>query len=243
MTDTPRPAFVTGIGSVIAPVVVSIILSACGGPDGASPIEPGTAAREAMLDVRSRGCGPRVGFGTATMIDPTLALTAAHVVAGASTVSVIDERGEEHAARVVWLDPDLDIAALRVPTGVGVAVELQPTDADDSDIGAISVSRGAFDDRVITTLDVQIPRHVDVSTTDIYLEADVVRPGFEIMGEIEPGDSGTMVVTSAGAAGIVWSRSNTTAGRAWAVDVPDDFRRPAFRNALGGDVDTGHCLH
>lgn len=195
-----------------------------------------------MLDVRSAGCGPRIEFGTATLIDDTLALTAAHVVAGAESVSVIDRQGVDHVAQVVWFDPTLDIAALRVPADIATVVALQPSRADDATGGTVGVSRGAFDDRLITTTDVAIPRHVNVATTDIYLEADVIRPGFEVTGAIEPGDSGTMVVTVDGAAGIVWSRSTTTANRAWAVDVPDDFRSAAFRHELEPDVDVGRCL-
>lgn len=195
-----------------------------------------------MLDVRADGCGPRVGFGSATLIDDTLALTAAHVVAGAGAVSVIDLAGVEHEALVVWFDPGLDLAALRVAAGLGQPVRLQPADAADAGAGVVAVSRGAFDGRVVRTADVDVPRHVDVNTTDIYGEADVVRPGFEVIGEIEPGDSGTMVVTADGPAGVVWSRSNATAGRAWAVDVPEEFRDAAFRRSLDVSVDVGVCL-
>lgn len=195
-----------------------------------------------MLDVRTEGCGPNVGFGTATLVDDTLALTAAHVVAGADVVAVVDLDGVEHDARVVLFDPDQDVAALRVPTGLAAPVTLQPTGTDDIGDGVIAVSRGAFDDRVVATLDVDVPRHVGVATTDIYLERDVLRPGFEVSGDIEPGDSGTMVVGADGAAGILWSRSTTSAGRAWAVDVPADLRRSSFRESLDGDVDTGRCI-
>lgn len=199
-----------------------------------------------MLDVRAGGCGPNIGFGTATLIDDTLALTAAHVVAGADRVSVIDLDGIEYEASVVWFDPDQDIAALLVPPDLGAPVDLQPTDADAIERGVVAVSRGVFDDRIVITADVAVPRHVNVATTDIYLDRDVVRPGFEVTGEIEPGDSGTMVVAAGGAVGVIWSRSNTTAGRAWAVDVPDDFRRADFRDSLDTDIDTdvdlGPCL-
>ena len=195
-----------------------------------------------MLDVRAGGCGANIGFGTATLIDDTLALTAAHVVAGADPVSVIDLDGAEHDARVVWFDPELDIAALRVPAGIGSPVELHVGDVSAVETGVVAVSRGSFDDRIVTTSELEVVRHVNVATTDIYLDRDVVRPGFEIMGPIEPGDSGTMVVASDGAIGIVWSRSNATEGRAWAVDLPDDFRRADFLRTLEADTDLGPCL-
>ena len=76
-----------------------------------------------MLDIRAVGCSPTTGFGTATLIDDTLALTAAHVVAGADSVEVIDLDGVEHEARIVWFDPDLDLAAVLVPAGVATMSE------------------------------------------------------------------------------------------------------------------------
>jgi len=223
-------------------LVAALVLASCGDVTAPDSIDPSAAALDAMVDVRASGCGPRIGFGTATLIDEGLALTAAHVVAGADTITVIDLAGDEHAATVVWFDPDLDLAALTIPTEVGRPVPLHAEGTDDTDRGVVAVSRGAFDGRVVSTATVEIPRHVDVRTTDIYLDDDVVRPGFEITGDIEPGDSGTMVITADGAAGVVWSRSNTTAGRAWAVDVPDDFRRDDFRSSLDTEVDLGNCL-
>jgi S1-C subfamily serine protease len=223
-------------------LVVICALTSCSGSTATVPVEPAAAALNAMLDVRAGGCGPRVGFGSATLIDDTLALTAAHVVAGAKPVSVIDVDGDVHDARVVWFDPDLDLAALRVPAGIGTPVALDTGDVDDIEDGVVAISRGAFDNRLVTTADVVILRHVNVATTDIYLDREVVRPGFEVTGAIEPGDSGTMVVTNDGAAGVVWSRSNATADRAWVVDVPDDFRRADFRSSLDADVGLGPCL-
>lgn len=223
-------------------LVVTLALAGCGDASPSTAIDPVTAAREAMLDVRADGCGPRVGFGSATLIDDTLALTAAHVVAGADTVAVLDLEGTRHLAHVVWFDPDLDLAALRVPADIATPVALQTEDAGDPAAGVVAVSRGTFDDRRVTTAEVGVPRHVNVATTDIYLERDVVRPGFEVTGAIEPGDSGTMVVTTSGAAGVVWSRSNATAERAWAVDVPDSFRSTEFRRSLDTAVDVGPCL-
>ncbi len=224
------------------PLVVAVALAACA---GSTPTEPATltdASVSALLDVRASGCQTNVGLGTASLIDDTLALTAAHVVAGADAVSVIDLDGLEHAAEVVWFDPDLDLAALRVPAGIATPLEIQPDDVDDVDRGVVAVSRGEFDDRVVTTSDVDVLRHVNVETTDIYLEREVVRPGFELTGDIEPGDSGTVVVGPDGAAGVVWSRSTRTTGRAWAVDIPAEFRDSTFLDSLDAPVELGPCL-
>jgi S1-C subfamily serine protease len=48
------------------------------------------------------------------------------------------------------------------------------------------------------------------------------RPVLELRSDVEPGDSGTPVLTSSGrVVGVVFARSRSRAGRAWAVDASD----------------------
>ncbi len=236
-----RRSLLVVVGVVVVMTIAAVAIAACRGSSDTVPV--GDRARAAMLDVRAAGCGPNLGFGTSTLIDDTLALTAAHVVAGASSVSVIDLLGGEHDARVVWFDPDLDLAALRVPAGIATPVPVSVDGVEQVERGVAAVSRGAHDERTVTTIDIAVPRHVNIATTDIYLDDEVVRPGFEILATIEPGDSGTMVVTPDGAAGVVWSRSNATERRAWAVDVPAEFAAATFRSSLDTVTDVGACLN
>ena len=63
-------------------------------------------------------------------------------------------------------------------------------------------------------------RTVDIDTTDIYLDRNVRRAGFEVAAEIEAGDSGAVVVLPGGiAAGMIWAKSTQRNGRAWACST------------------------
>ena len=198
-------------------------------------------SRDAALDVRTTGCGPREGFGSASLIDDGLAITAAHVVAGADEITVIDPDLNEHDASVVAFDPDLDIALLRIPDGIGTPMELLDTRVEAGDVGAITAVRDRDDAEVAVTLDVEVLRRANVATTDIAREREVVRPGFEIAGDIEPGDSGAVVVIDGQGAGVVWSRSVERDGRAWVVNIPDLFRDLDDLRQRIEPVDTGEC--
>ncbi len=200
-----------------------------------------TDFRAAVLDVRADGCEPREILGTASLIGSGHALTAAHVVAGARRTTVIGSDGERREAQVVLLDPDLDIAVLKTPEGIGEALDFYDGDIDAGTVGVVAFAR-LEDGRVdVRTTDLEVLRHVDIATTDIYLDRDVTRSGFEIAASIDPGDSGAVVVIGGGAAGVIWARSTEREGRAWAVDIPDVVRDPVTRRALVVPVDTGVC--
>jgi S1-C subfamily serine protease len=201
------------------------------------------ASRGAALDVRTSGCGPRESFGSASLVDRELAITAAHVVAGATEVTVIDSDRTEHRASVVAFDPDLDIAIIRVQADIGTPLQFRDARVEQGDVGTIAVARGRDDTGGMVTTDVEVGvlRRANVATTDIYRNADVVRPGFEIAAPVEPGDSGAVVVIDGAAAGVVWSRSIERGDRAWVVNIPQAYRDPDTRRSLVESVSTGEC--
>ena len=105
---------------------------------------------------------------------------------------------------------------------------------------------GRFGDAGITLAYLSVGNGADgttnISTTDIYLDRDVVRPGFEIEGSIDPGDSGAMVTLPGGGAGIVWARSNRNVRRAWAIDLPVGLRDGSLLTGTRAPVDVGACI-
>ena len=215
-------------------LAVGIVLTSCG---AASSVDT-EAINNATLRVRADGCGPRTGFGTGTSIGDGVVVTAAHVVAGATRVEVIDGRGDASSAEVVWFDPALDVAALRPTSPPSESVPLSSARANEGDTGVVA-TWSAEDS--IELQEIDVVQRVSILTTDIYLDDEVQRPGLRITATIEPGDSGAMVHLPDGGVGIVWSRSTERADQAWTIDVPDVLARRALRSELVEPVDTGRC--
>ena len=217
------------------------LLLACGAAlagCGATPSIDAESVSNATLRVRADGCGPRTELGTGTSIDDGLVVTAAHVVAGATQVEVIDGRGDARAADVVFFDPALDVAALRPTSAPNGAATLRGTPGRVGDSGVIAAwSTGGS----IELQEVDVVQRVTILTTDIYGDIDVERPGLRITATVEPGDSGAMVHLPDGGVGIVWSRSTERADQAWTVDVPEELVRRELRSQLVEPVDTGPC--
>jgi len=229
-----------------------IVVTACGddGPgamtrSSTSSTQPpiGTdSAVAATVSVQAEGCGPRTRFGVGTVIDGGLIVTVAHVVAGSEEVEVVGMvRGSASGtpADVVFFDPGLDIAVLRPTRQIGSAVELRTSDVDADERAAVVLPRLGSP---VGVLDVSIVRSVTIRTTDIYRETDLERPGFEVTATIEPGDSGAMVHTDEGGAGLIWARSNERVDRAWAVDLPPVLFDEQARSALIEPVDVDRCV-
>ena len=201
------------------------------------------AAVAAAIDIRAAGCGPRVRFGSGTSIPDDLILTAAHVVSGASDIEVIDSTGFATEAAVVFFDPDLDVAVLRPSTPAGEPIQMRAEPAREQEIGIVVLSRLIADTVETEIIDVRVLRQVNILTTDIYLDKDVERDGFEVTAPIEPGDSGAMVHLPGGGVGIIWARSTDNEDHAWAVNIPEIVLGADERSALREQVDNGPCTN
>jgi hypothetical protein len=210
-----------------------------------SGLPPIGAARDAAIGVRADGCGPRTGLGTGSMIDERLAVTAAHVVAGSDLIELSSAAGETTAADVVSFDPDLDLAVLRVDEPIGEALPLRVAEARVGEVGVVALPQHTADPVAIDIATVRVLRTVNIRTTDIYLDDPVERAGFEIEAQIDPGDSGAVVVLPGGGAGVIWARSNQRDARAWAVDLPPELADPEVRGRLADPAtplaDVGGC--
>jgi S1-C subfamily serine protease len=226
-------------GALITGLILT--LSACGAASEPLDDDPVDAALPAAIGVRADGCSPTEGIGSGSMIDTDLAVTAAHVVAGATEVRVVDTAGETHAADVVMFDPALDLAVLRTTRPIGTPLRIgEAPEAGDS--AAVATFRGADGERALVGSRVTVVRPVNIDTTDIYLDQNVTRAGFEVTADIEPGDSGTVVVVPGGVAvGVIWARSTQRGDRAWAIDLPVELGDAAHRASLTDPVDLGPC--
>jgi S1-C subfamily serine protease len=227
-----------GCGASASPDTIAITSTIA---DARSVADTGTIIASTMR-VRADGCGPRTELGTATAIGDGVVVTAAHVLAGSDQVALVDAAGQAIPVEVVLFDPDLDVAALRATADAPAhTLTSAPLRVERGAAGETGVLALVASDGTIDVHDVVVMQRVTIRTTDITRERDVERPGLRIDAAIEPGDSGAMVHLAGGGAGIVWSRSTTTAAQAWTADLPAELVDATRRRALTSPVDTGPC--
>lgn len=156
-----------------------------------------------------------------------LVLTSAHTMRGAESITVMNGDHEVDAT-IVGFDPELDLAYL--------AAELPGRSLDVDSTGVEPGTRGrawVVRDGDAVALDVVVERRIELRTEDIYVEGETVRPGLELTADIEPGDSGGVVMVDDKVVGVVWARSRQQPGRAYAID-PDRGRA-----RIDAQLDTG----
>ena len=120
-------------------------------------------------------------------------------------------------ATIVAFDPTNDLAIVEVNEPHRSAVPLAELSLQSSSL-PITGTIGVVRDEKVIRLPITLRRSVEITTEDIYLDNDVIRPGFELEGDIIRGDSGAVIVVDGKGVGVIWSRSRASAARAWAND-------------------------
>ncbi len=176
------------------------------------------------------------------MIEGGYILTAAHVVAGALSISVVasgSTTAEPTAAQVVALDPANDLALLTAP-GLNIP-RLQLGTMKAGDVGTALI----FRDAALAPQPFTIVRPVIVHILDIYDRDKVDRAGYQVEIEIFPGDSGAVLIGPDGHAdATLYAKSRAANDRAWAVGTQSVPALIATANA--GPIPAapvGECAH
>lgn len=172
------------------------------------------ALLQAAVALRVAACRPIPVRGAGLLIAPGMVLTAAHVVAGATSIVAIGSTGVEAIGEVVAFDPHDDLAVVAVPVPLGVPLPLTA----DPPTGAFAGEVVLFRQDVASVVPVRAIRRVTINTEDIYRGGPTSRPGYEVQASVLPGDSGGVVVRDGEAVAVMWSRSRLTEDRAWAID-------------------------
>ncbi len=198
-------------------------------------VDPAASAIGLVVD----SCDPGQELGSGVVVAPGLALTSAHVVAGADEILV--RRGDHEAvASVVGFDPEMDLAYVSFD---GVTGRPLPVGSDHVRRDATGTAYVVRDGEVVA-IPVRVRRRVNIRTEDIYIQGETLRPGFELDAEIQSGDSGGAVVVDGKVAGVIWARSNRYDGRAYAIDAVRAaylIREQRAAGDLGDDVDITRC--
>lgn len=193
--------------------------------------------RESVVKVVGQGCGGLVD-GSGFVVGDDTVVTNAHVVAGIQRQYVTDSKGT-HSAAVIWFDPGLDLAVLRVSNLASSPLPLSNKTVANKTPAAILgfPGGGAFSANPAVVLDQFTARG-----RDIYGRGNTNRSIYEIASDVEPGNSGGPLVSADGTVvGVVFARSTSYENVGYVLTmgpVISAVNRAVANNSV---VTTGSC--
>lgn len=167
-------------------------------------------------------------------------MTNAHVVAGIDDPTVrVGGVGRPYEAKVVFFDPDKDVAVLYVPD---LRAPVLPFD-DSAARGDAAVVAGYPQDGGLDLQAATVADTIRAGGQNIYGSGSVTREIYSIRSTVLPGNSGGPLLTTSGEVyGVVFARSTTDAGTGYVLtadEVSGDAQRAASATA---PVDTGSLV-
>lgn len=208
------------------------------GPTSAEAARIGSAAAGAVPRIQASACG--LGLtGSGVVVAPGHVVTNAHVVAGATRVTVLLD-GDRRDAVVVLFDPGLDVALLWVADLETAPLLLA---AEDPVRGATGAALGFPGGGSLAVMPAAVAGAYPALGRDIYGLGRVERPVLELRAAIEPGDSGGPFVLADGTVGgLVFGESRSDPGIGYALAASAVAERIAPGLGAREAVATGACL-
>ena len=208
-----------------------------GPPPAESGIDQATLARVVRSTVQVEGpaCG-RIQEGSGFVAEAGIVVTNAHVVAGEKKTDLLTQDGRRIAAKVVYFDPDRDIAVLSAP---GIDEPSLPiVDAGPGDRGAALGHPGGGPLKVSPFL---VNDEVQAVGRDLYDKHETRREVLILASDLAPGDSGAALVNSKGqVGGVAFAIAPDRPGTAYALDVVE--LKAALSAPRQDPASTGGCL-
>jgi S1-C subfamily serine protease len=168
--------------------------------------------RAVAVEIWADGCDTTPNHGSGVAVGHDLVATVAHLVAGAATLRVVDDRQRSHRGEIVAIDTERDVAIVRVDAFDRRRLPLRPL---------VAGARGAFygfggETPVLAPF--TVVKAASIVSEDIYIRGEHPRPGYQLAADVVAGDSGAGLITDDGAlGGVVWATSETTKDRGFAI--------------------------
>lgn len=218
--------------SVFASIVAPTVPSSGSAPKlGRNTLAPGGPTD--VVKVIASGC-TEVHQGTAFFVQPHVAVTNAHVVAGATSVMV-----DGANATVAYFDPVNDIAILRVPSLNLVAMRfLGSVPASGSKASVIGFPLNGS--RTLSPS--VISGQITAQSRDIYDQQLFDRRVLVLYANVEPGNSGSPVLVNGHVAGVLFSKSLSQTSTAYAIPA-STVEHDLSLSPATGSASTKSCVN
>ena len=204
----------------------------------ASPVVQKVRPSVLKIHARAQSCS-RALEGTGFVISQQRLMTNAHVVAGSDQVSVETESGDL-AARVVYYDPDTDLAILSVPRLTAPPLEFA---ARDGSAGQDGIVVGYPLDGPYTASPARIRQRISLQGPDIYEAKKVSRDVFTVRATVRSGNSGGPLVDTNGLViGVVFGAAVDDPETGFVLTATEVFDEVAQAPGLAKQVSTSNCV-
>ncbi len=207
-------------------------------PDSAQVQQAAAAAAASTVKIRGQGCG-QIQEGSGFVVGPGLVVTNAHVVAGIAQPVVIDQAGDSVRAVAVLFDPQYDLAVLKTRTLSLRALALDPNQESRGVQGAVL---GYPENGTFSAVPAGVTATFEAQGRDIYGQGLTLRPVYELLATVLPGNSGgPLVLPNGQVIGVVFSRSSSNPDIGYALESPDVLTRVSQARAAQVPSGTGSC--
>lgn len=194
-------------------------------------------AQRSVLKVRGENVCSRGVEGSGFLYSPHRLMTNAHVVAGVRHPSII-AGNREIPAKVVYYNPDIDVAVLAVG---GVHRPYLHFDKSGS-AGEAGAVLGYPQDGPYDVEPARIRGQQNLRSPDIYGNGTVIRDVYSVRALVRPGNSGGPLVSSAGRVlGVVFAASVTSKDTGYALTANQVAQAAASGLTSHSEVGTGGC--
>jgi len=199
------------------------------------------AAARLTYKIEGHGCDGVVN-GSGFPVDGDTVITAAHVVAGTTDTVVRqaqDAGGDSFPARVVFMDTDVDIAVLYVPSMTGGRLRVDGAEAPRGTDGA-AIGYPGGGDRTISVA--RVRGRTEAIGRDIYSRRQVRRDIYVLRASVHQGNSGGPFVDVDGhVRGVVFAASAQNDEESYALAETEIERALRSAGNRTRPVDTGEC--
>lgn len=195
------------------------------------------AAEPSVVKVEGTGCGGIVE-GSGFVVASGEIATNAHVVAGVASPKVIDANGI-HNTRVVWFDPNVDLAVLKVSNLAGKPLQITSAEEPGNTPAAVLgyPGGGGFDAQPAAIID-----HFTALGRNIYGQGTTARDVYSVRAKVIPGNSGgPLLGTNGQVLGIVFATSTTYNNVGYVLTGHQVAGELATAEHATGTVGTGAC--
>lgn len=247
LTPDPAKAAMARLRGLVAQEGLPLIVEALGGsprttavPDfDVNTAQLGEAARSVVrITGNAYACGQSQS-GSGFVIEGDRVVTNAHVVAGVEDPVVEVPGGPALPGRVVYFDPQDDLAVIHVPGLEAAPLELGPT----LPVGSAAVTAGYPFGGPFQARSAHVMAVNRVAVADIYGDNPEARDVYQLAARVQQGDSGGPLLSETGeVVGVVFAKAANNEDIGYAMTMEEFLPVAESDAAMTDPVSSGSCV-